>query len=202
MVELGSQGSEAALRFPGRAPAFKPDGTLTYARGKEVVAWTTACPDDARLFTLPGDNATVRCETTLARFGHPVSRVAWFSASRMAVVVHPSELEPEFIIRERDEVLLRVPGERWGAPITDLRISPLGTYVAIRAEGRGGVLVFHRDGWAVPLPPLNEIRSLAWSPDDEWAAAATDFSVFVFRADDPRESVRRLPIRAVDLDWR
>jgi hypothetical protein len=72
MVELGSQGSQPSLRFPGRAPAFMPDGTLTYVRGIEVVAWSTDCPADARLVTLPGDNATVRCRRTVARFrGNP-----------------------------------------------------------------------------------------------------------------------------------
>ena len=197
-VELGSQGSQPSLRFPGRAPAFMPDGTFTYARGREVVAWTTECPSGARLFTLPGDNGTVRCPTTIARLGYPAIRLAWLSTSRMAVIVQPSEYE--LLIRERDQTVLRVPG--WGAPITNLSVSPHGTYVSVRAEGRGGVLVFHRDGWAVPLPPLNGIRSVAWSPDDEWTAAATPFSVFVFPTDDPHELVRRLPIRAVDLDWR
>ena len=198
MVELGSQGSQPSLRFPGRAPAFLPDGTFTYARGRKVVAWTTECPSGARLFTLPGDNGTMRCPMTIARLGYPVIRLAWLSTSRMAIVVQPSEYE--LLIRERDQTILRVPG--WGAPITDLSVSPHGTYVAVRAEGRDGVLVFHRDGWAVPLPPLNEIRSIAWSQDDEWTAAATAFSLFVFRSDRPNESVRRLPIRAVDLDWR
>ena len=198
MIELGSQGSEPSLRFPGRAPAFMPDGAFTYALGGEVVAWTTDCPEDARLFTLPGDNASVRCRRTIARFRSPVTGLAWLSTSRMAVVVRPSEYE--LLIREGDRTLLRVPG--WGAPITHVSVSPRGTYVGMRAEGRGGVLVFHRGGWAVPLPPLNEIRSLAWSPDDEWTAAATDFSVFVFRTDEPSASVRRLPIVARDLAWR
>jgi hypothetical protein len=198
MVELGSQGSQPSLTFPGRSPAFMPDGTLTYAHGKQVVAWTTDCPSNARLFTLPGDSATVRCKRTLARFHNPVVGLAWFSSSRMAVVVHPSDYA--LVIRERNEVVLRAPG--WGGPITDLVISPHGTYLAARAEGRGGLLVFHRDGRAVPLPPLNGLRSLAWSPDDEWTAAATRFGVFVFRAHDPNDPMRRLPIRAADLDWR
>jgi hypothetical protein len=202
MVEVGAQGSGPSLRFPGSAPAFKPDGTLTYVRDGDVIAWTTDCPADARLFTLPGDNGTVRCTMKLARLDDPVVRVAWISSSRMAVVVQPAEEEPELLIRERDDVLLRVPGWRLGAQITNLSVSPRGTYVAVQAEGRSGLLVFNRNGWAVALPPLNEIRSLAWSPDDKWTAAATDFSVFVFRSDDANESVRRLPIRAADLDWR
>ena len=38
----------------GRAPAFKPDGTLTQVRGGRIVEWTNDCRPGERHFTLPG----------------------------------------------------------------------------------------------------------------------------------------------------
>jgi hypothetical protein len=198
-IELGSPVSAERLTFPGRVPAFMPDGTFTSARGRAVVAWTTDCPRTTRLFTLPGDNATARCKRVVARLidGPPRSLV-WISPTRIAAVIGAAE--QELVVQERSRIILRVPG--WGAPIDELRVSPLGTYLAVRAEGRGGVLVFDREGDAVPLPPLRGVRALAWSPDDRWTAAATQFGVYLFPSDRPDAEVRRIPVRAVDVAWR
>jgi hypothetical protein len=196
MIELGSQGSQPSLRFPGTAPAFMPDGTFTYARGRTVVAWATDCPSDARLFTLPGDNATVRCRKKVAALPYPATRLAWLARNRLAAVVRrPDRVSELFVLGGERPLPLLVSGR----PLSPLVVSPAGTYLAVPA--RGTLLVFRWDGVGIqmPVPPA---QTIAWSPDEHWAAAATKNSVFAFRTLVPGEPAYRLPIRAVDLDWR
>jgi hypothetical protein len=119
------------------------------------------------------------------------------SNTRMAVITKPSEWV--LTIREGRR---RSSTLGFGRPLTDLQASPRGTFVAARAEGRGGLLVLRPDGLAARLPPLTNLRAITWSPDERWAAVATENSVVVFRTHVPGEPVRRLPIQAADLDWR
>jgi hypothetical protein len=93
-----------------------------------------------------------------------------------------------------------VPG--WGRPVTDLEVSPQGSFVAARARGRDGLIVFGADGRTVSLPPFADAHSITWSPDERWTAVATKNSVFVFRTNTGEARVRRLPIVARDLAWR
>jgi hypothetical protein len=199
LIELGSSGSEWVLRFPGRSPAFKPDGTFTYVRGHDVVEWSTSCPRGARLFTLPADNATVRCQKTVARFRRdgPLLSLAWMSNTRMAVITKPSE----WVLTIR-EGRLRTSTFGFGRPLTDLQVSPRGSFVAARAEGRGGLLVLRPDGLAASLPSFTSPRAITWSPDERWTAVATENSVFVFRTGTGEARVRRLPIHAYQVAWR
>jgi hypothetical protein len=199
LIELGSPTSEHALRFPGRAPAFKPDGTFTYVRDNDVVEWTTSCPPGARLFTIPADNATAFCRRVVARFQRdtPVLSLAWMSNTRMAVITKPSE----WVLTIR-EGRLRTSTFGFGRPLTDLQVSPRGSFVAVRAQARGGLLVLGQDGLGVGLPPFIDPRTITWSPDERWTALATENSVFLFRTNTAGARVRRLPISARDLAWR
>ena len=199
LIELGSSTSQQALRFPGRAPAFKPDGTFTYVRDNHVVEWTTSCPPGARLFTRPADNATAFCRKVVARFqrDRPVLGLAWMSSTRMAVITKPSE----WVLTIR-EGRLRTSTFGFGRPLTDLQVSPRGSFVAVRAQGRDGLLVLRKDGLGVGLPPFTAPRAITWSPDERWTAVATENSVFLFRTSTAEARIRRLPIVAGDLAWR
>jgi hypothetical protein len=196
MVELGSQGSQPSLRFPGRAPAFMANGTFTYSRGRQVIAWATDCPSDARLFTLPGDNGTVRCPKMVVRLPHPATRLAWLARNRLAAVVRRPDGLSELLLLggERALPLLLQRGR-----LERLTVSPAGTYYAVSADG--GLLVFRWDGIRMQLP-ARATQAITWSPDERLAAVATENSVFVLRTLVPGEPVRRLPIRAADLAWR
>jgi hypothetical protein len=196
MIELGSPTSERALDFPGRAPAFKPDGTFTYTRGDEILELTTSCPPGTRLFTGPAAKATARCRRTVARVPDgPVRSLAWLTSTRMALITKPRG----FLITIRDgrlHVSTGTPGHRLG----DLQVSPQGSYVSARAEG-SGVLVIDADGRPVALPPFSDPLEISWSPDERWTAIATARSVFVLRTA-TGEAVQRLPVVARDLTWR
>jgi hypothetical protein len=196
-IELASPISKQALHFPGSAPAFKPDGTFTYARGNDVVEWTTSCPRGTRLFTLPGDNATARCRRIIARVPDgPVRELAWLTNRRMALITGGRS----FLVTIR-EGRLHVSTGTPGHHLHALRVSPMGSYVAARAAG-GGMLVIDASGHPVSLPPFLTPSSITWSPDERWTAVATANSVFVFRTELSEARLRRLSIHALDLAWR
>jgi hypothetical protein len=185
VVEFNSIATESGVRLRGHAPAFKPDGTFTYARGNDIVE----CPREEPISP---------CRKVVARFGDwSVLELAWLTNSRMAVIARPSDYV--LVIRE-GRLRVSVPG--WGRPVTDLEASPQGSFVAVRARGREGLIVFGADGRTVSLPPFADTHSITWSPDERWTAVATRRSVFIFRTNTGEARVRRLPIVARELAWR
>ena len=63
-------------------------------------------------------------------------------------------------------------------------------------------LLFDRDGRPRSVPFFVGFRSLAWSPDERWAAVATEEGVHLFPTAARSGRVERLPIVARDLAWR
>jgi hypothetical protein len=196
LIELGSSVSDRVLRFPGHAPAFKPDRTFTYVRGHDVVEWSTSCPPGTRLFTLPADNATVRCRRTVApvRDG-AVQGLAWLTNARMALITK----RPGSITIHESRLHVSTGPARHR--LSHLEVSPQGTYVAARVDG-GGLLVVDADGRIVAGPLFSDPISITWSPDERWTAVATENSVFVFRTNTDEARVRRISIHAYQVAWR
>jgi hypothetical protein len=183
LIELGSTRSQRVVHFAGDAPAFKPDGSFTYVSGAKVVQ-------------CPAGEITSVCEKTVARFpGRRVLSLVWLSDTRLAAITKRSHYALE--IRE-ERLHVTVPGGR--LPMRDLRVSPRGSFVSLRAAS--GLLVIDADGHPVALPPFIDPRALTWSPDERWSAVATTHSIFVFRTEAPEARIRRLPIVARDLTWR
>ena len=44
-------------------------------------------------------------------------------------------------------------------------------------------------------------HGIAWSPDEEWVAEATEYGIYVWRADDEIPDLVRIPVVARDLLW-
>ena len=194
VVELHSAGSSQVIRFTGRSPAFKPDGTITYTRGDELVERTSECQAGARLLTDPGDNATARCIRTVYR--HRLPALAWFSNSRFAGVLARGDL----VIVDGGRVVVRahLPGFRTAS----LELSPKRTFATLWLDG---VLagVFDAEGGPAPLTPVGEVASLAWAPSERWVLAATRTgTVFLLRPNVGDARVRRLGVSARDVAWR
>jgi hypothetical protein len=81
-----------------------------------------------------------------------------------------------------------------------LRPSPQGRYFAL--FGPDGVRLFDRDASPLALPAAaREPRTVAWSPDERWAALATENAVYVFPAEGPYDPIVRVPLAVRDLDW-
>ena len=184
-----------AIVVQGRAPAFKPNGTLTQVHEGKLVEWTIVCRRGERLFTLPGDNATARCVRTV--YPHPVDTVAWFSNSRFAAVLPNRKL----VIVEDGDVLVEADLPRYRS--ASLELSPKRSFATIWLDGElAGT--FDADGGPAPIAPVGgTVTSLAWAPSERWVVAATQKgTVFVLRPDTGDARVRRLDISARDLAWR
>jgi hypothetical protein len=215
MIEFGSPFSHETLRFPGRAPAFKPDETFTYVRDNEVVEWTTKCPPGSRLFGLTGDSAKVRCRRVVLSRGDlrralssanasgplVLKDLKWLSDTRLATVVGDAGVSG---YREHLSVID-------GGQLIGVVISEFGEGLRLEASPRGSfftawygdslVTIRDRNGDLVAFPTIPRVQALTWSPDERWTAAATAHSVFVFRTNTGDARVRRLPIVAYDLAW-
>jgi hypothetical protein len=178
----------------GRAPAFKPDGTLTQVRDGALVEWSIDCRPGDRLFTLPGDNATARCVRTA--YPHAVEAVAWFSDSRFVAVLPAGKL----VIVDHGQVLVRADLPRFRS--ASLELSPKRSFAALWLDGElGGT--FDAGGGPAPIAPVGTVTSLAWAPSERWVVAATrEGTVFLLRPDTGDARVRRLGISARDLAWR
>jgi WD40 repeat protein len=179
----------------GRAPAFKPDGTLTQDHDGRLVEWTINCRRGQRLFTLPGDNATARCVRTL--YPHPVETVAWFTDSRFAAVLPTREL----VIVEDGDVLVRAQLPRYRSAA--LQLSPKRSYATLWVDGALAGTFDAGGGPASIAPVGGAVTSLAWSPSERWVVAASrEGAVYLLRPDTGDARVRRLGISARDLAWR
>jgi hypothetical protein len=192
--ELASPASRQTLRIVGTEPAFKPDGTLTYVRGGDLVEWTTRCGLSDRLFTLPGDNATARCVRTL--FRRATTSVAWLSNSRFVAIVAHGRLA----IVDAGRLVI----ERSLPPETRARVepSPRGTFFTLWIDGRL-FAAFDRNGGQIAFPPVPDVQAAVWSPSERWGMLATARgSVYLFRPNTGDARLRRLDISARDLAWR
>jgi hypothetical protein len=211
-IELGSPASSRTLAVRGRAPAFKPDGTFTYARGEAVIAWTTDCAPGSALFTLPADNATARCRRVILtssqlRRGLPddpgdpitIRQLAWLSETRVVLVMSLDPGPSDIVAVLEGRRLLAATPRIFGR----LRIetSPRGGFYSVWT-GDNLFGIRDRDGLRIAFPSVPGIHALTWSPDERWTAAATEHSVYLFRTNEDETPVRRLPILARDLAWR
>ena len=236
LVEVSSVDPVWGYRFErASAPAFKPDGTLTHVRDGDVVEWATECPPGSEIVTFLADDATQRCPrvvltkrelaagalrastflAALVRHGARLSvkETAWLDDDRLAAILavdlRDGGREDVVAVYRGGKALGTAPG--FGEPLSDLRVSPRGRFVAARG-GRSGVVLLDRDGAEVSLQDLAQdkfgnallgyVGAIAWSPDERWAAAATHRSVYFFPTGDPRPPMIRLRLVARDLAWR
>jgi hypothetical protein len=190
------------------SPAWKPDGSPTLLRGGEVVE-PHPCPD--------GGITPMRCSRALLSsddlvrelrgagwtgFRFAVEELLWLSDSRAVAIIRARSRD------ERGDLLVVFDSRRVvTAPtaayedLTALRLSPSGGFVAAQIADPGGVVVVDRDG--APVRPLVRHGSaLAWSPDEQWIAEATEDGVYIFPAGGGTPRVYVLPIVARDLVWR
>jgi hypothetical protein len=191
---LRGNGSDQTVLVRGTSPDFKSDGTLTYLRAGNLVEWATHCDPGDRLFRLPGDNATARCVHVLYR--QPLASFAWLSDTRFAAISRSGEA----LLVENGTVLVRarLPAHR----AARLSVSPRRDFVSIWLDGElAGT--FDSGGGPVAMPPVANVRALAWAPTERWAMLATDRgSVYIFRPNTGDARLRQLDIHARDLAWR
>jgi hypothetical protein len=206
-------GSSSSVTLRGSAPAFRPDGTFTYARGGSVRALRGDCGRTSSSAIILPARAALACSRMLVapeelRGSLPdprgrrvrVRTLAWLDDERLVALVETDEAtrrEEVVAIFEEGSLVRAIPshGQRFGR----LWASPGGGFFAVETEV---VLLFDRDGNPAPAPPVGRVRSLAWAPDESWAAVATEQDVYLFLTGTTDMRLRRLGIVARDLAWR
>ena len=194
----GPQGSP----FSGEAPAWRPDGALTYFAQGAVRAW----PDGGVVMS-QGHLLRALEQTTvpgLAGFDRVrVREAAWLDQTRLAAILSvdgPSgswDVLTTFEDGNIEEAYVDPPGS-----FADLRASPTGKYIAARRGTDGFILAEPGRGAIGPGPGIVGYRAIAWSPDEQWAAVAAEGGVFVFRPGAVGPPELELALDAHDLDWR
>jgi hypothetical protein len=177
----------------GCAPAWRPDGSMTYIRRGAIVQF----PRTGRAQVLRSRSQLAGALEGLPALrgvgGWHAIRVAWLGPARFAVLASNGSRTALAVFSGRRVVALkaRVPSR-----VTELRGSPRGSYVVLRTAG--GVRVY--DARRRDLPRVRRfgvLVSVAWSSDERWRAVAQQQKVLLVG---PHVSVV-LPLRALDLAW-
>src|SRR3954470_11095462 len=195
-IEVTSGGWSYA--FQGSAPAFKPDGTLTFVRDGRLYEWTARCPAKARIIRFQELHDVPRCVEPITDAPHGIREVAWLADDRYAAVAGPDGAMSVLVVGDGAERrLFTGVGTRVGA----LEASPAGRYLAARVDGAFALFCTAAPG-VRPLPRSDElVRGIAWSPDDRLAALVTESSVRVFPVGRPKRAVA-LPLSVAAARWR
>lgn len=198
-------------RFTGDAPAYTPDGRLTFVRDREVLELTGYCRPRRK---------APWCERVLLTsrdlFGgcrHPresaaVKEIAWLTPTRLVAVLALGD--KEFIrVYEGRETVQTVPGV--GGRFAEISVSPQRRYAAVRVARPSGFVLLDRDARPFALtevrrdsegrPPFTGGRAVAWSPDDAWTAIARRDTVVLFRMGPESPAVVTIDLSAHDLAW-
>ncbi len=196
VIEVRSE--DWSLRFQGTAPAFRPEGRLTFIRAGRLFEWTVQCPPAAERVVFRGFRPLERCPRLVQRAPTELHEVVWLDHSAFVAVAGP-ELTPRLLVVRHGRVkrLFLSVGSRMGA----LQASPGGRWVASRVDG-DLVLFDTRSVGALRLPGFGfEAQAIAWSPNDRFGAVATRGFIRVFPSSEPDNGVA-IPVAAVDVAWR
>ncbi len=178
----------------GCAPAWRPDGSMTYIRRGAIVQF----PRTGRAQVLRSASqlagALERLPALRGMSGWHASRVAWLNPARFAVVASNGSRTVLAVFSGRRIVALKphVPSH-----VIELRGSPRGNYVVLGTAS--GVRVY--DARRRDLPRVRRfgmLVSVAWSSDERLRAVAEEQKVLLVG---PHGSVVLLPLRALDLAW-
>lgn len=199
IVEIVTRSGEGYDRVPGCAPAWRPDGSLTYVRDGAVRSW----PAGAEIVS-GGELVQALQTAPWPARSAAVEEILWLPTGRLVAVVRQMlsvETAGEDLVVSYDPqhgtaaLVARAPR------ITELAASPAGSHIAVRFDGAVHVLP------AGPLPgghlTLRPADAFAWSPDGRWLAVAANARLIfvpVRGQSSRRPSIG--PIAARDLAWR
>lgn len=216
LVYVVLEPSGAEYRFTGTAPAFRPDGKLTFIRDGAVVEAIPGCGRGA-----PG----TWCEAMLMTRGDLVGALearpevvdaaapkalAWLTETRLIAALSFDGRRDEMIAVYEGKTLIRTISG-FGGRVAELLVSPGRSYAAARLERPSGFVLIDADGEPFILeeiqrdfsgrPPFTGGRALAWSPDDAWTVIARRETIVFFRMGPERPDVVHVPLVARDLAW-
>jgi hypothetical protein len=218
-IEVASISPPWTFRFVGTSPAFKPDGTLTFARHGAVFQWARCSPASANSVAFVGDTSS-RCparvvsrrrllEATrfgsepLADLGMGVQSLAWLDDERFAAILAMEEGPWQVVLARFDGHDVIQADAGFVATWDDLSVSSDGRLAFTRNDANEGFSIMEPDGRSIgPLPHIADVRALDWSSNGRWLAVATPASVFLLDMDEADLRTIRLPLVARDLAFR
>jgi len=204
-IQVSTNAGPEGEPFAGGAPAWRPDGTLTYFADGAVRVW----PD--------GEVLLSQRDLVQAMRGSPIPQLrnrfqrfrmreaAWLDDRRLAAILSAEgEGHAEDMLAIYDGALVEEFHFDDPGGFTELRASPNGRYIAAKASGRGpaGFVLIEPGSGEVNSPGIVGYRAITWSPDEQWAAVAADGGLFVFRPGVRGPPDLELDLNAQDLDWR
>jgi hypothetical protein len=193
VIVSGTEGPSLPM-IGGCAPAWRPDGSMTYIRRGAIVQF----PRTGRALVLRSRSQLGRALESQPELrglsGWHARRVAWLSPARFAVVASNRSRTVLAVFSGRRIIALksRVPSH-----VIELRGSPRGNYVVLGTAT--GVRVY--DARRQDLPRVRRfglLVSVAWSSDERWLAVAQEQKVLLVG---PHGGVVLLPLKALDLAW-
>lgn len=165
---------------------------LGYRTVQVVVSRETLAQQISRWLSGPGPEASLAFRAVQA---------VDLGDARAAVLAERTGAPGERVLALVEEGrVIHVQPDRVVRRARSLRPSPQGTYFAL--FGPDGVRLFDRDATPLALPAAaRDPQTLAWSPDERWAALATRQALYVFPAEAPYDPMVRVPLAVRDLAW-
>jgi hypothetical protein len=202
--------------FEGCAPAWKPDGELTFVRDGEVMTVPRSCTRSidacARITLARADIRGALAELDRdPSVRESVHKIAWLDDTRVGAVVRRAVGSGDdrrsldlVVVFEGREFL--GPLEFGNRRLTDLTVNRPARRFFATGDLIQGVFELDDRGRYVEtltLPQgIPEVSSVAFSPDGTWGAAAGRRTVVVFQAGDPPGRAFQLPFEAEAVAWR
>jgi hypothetical protein len=171
----------------GCAPAWRPDGAISYIRRGSIVQF----PRTGRAEVVRSrDQLANALERRLGPGAWRVGSVAWLGPTRFAVVAVAASRRALVVFSGRRITAInsKIP-----ATVTELRASPRGAHVVLRTPH--GLYLY--DVGQKRLRRLRGADAIAWSRNGAWVATGNPERV-VFRRGSTRIA---LPLGVVDLGW-
>ena len=199
-IQVATNAGPEGEPIRGTAPAWRPDGTLTYFADGEIRDWPegrTVIPAN-RLRMVVTEHPNAPGSVELLR-NLRVVEYHWLDQDRLVAQLAADVRggPPLDLVAVFDDGLPFASTDFLGG-VRDLWASPFGTYYAVLTDTLG---LYDFTGNLLQTPQLEGTRAVAWSPDEDRMAVATDASVYVFAPGDA-DPVERLALVANDLDWR
>jgi hypothetical protein len=190
---------ELVRRLPGCSPAWRDDGSIGVLHdGALVLARSVFNPLALMTRSELHENladVVERPET------YEFVAFDWIGTSRFAAAVRGGRLEDQaLVVFTTDQRIERIV-TGLGRLVSSVHASPLGDYLALTyntPERTFAALTV--EGERVALPPVDDARAIAWSPDERWVALASPTALVVARTGSP-EVVARLPVGGEALEW-
>jgi hypothetical protein len=185
-------------RVQGCAPAWRSDGALSVIHNGDVVIWRRR--GQPRVLLSRQALARALAGRIEGAADYKLVELSWHGTVAFFGIVAGRKPWQRAVVAYAPEGLNDVIPEL-GQDISDLQVSPSGSYVAFsRLEAGRQMVMLAPSGQEVPLPGIGNARALAWSPDERWVAIATRTTTFIARLGS-RQAVMQIQRGGDSLDW-